>query len=296
MSHPRGQRATSSVAIKLPAVLRVGGPICIVAIVAFLTGCGGGDTTTVIERVVTSEPAAEKPALLKLPTYEHWLVKPATYSFAVDGSFVGKSLSWRDWGSPTTTGTGILEERDFSGDFNDRRRYRGAVIATGREECNGRDYYTEVEARLPANAIYVPEESTQLSTPCRSDDSIRREREPEEPTAPRTQGFYTPSHNIGCALSSDSIRCDIREKTWMPPPKPAVCQLDWGNSVTIDSGGGAHVLCAGDTLLGGSYRELPYGQVLEHGPITCTSRLSGLECESRSGSGFFLSVQTLKLF
>ncbi len=49
--------------------------------------------------------------------------------------------------------------------------------------------------------------------------------------------FQTPTGNIACDLGgSDAavvggVRCDIRDKTWVPPPKPADCELDWGGSL-----------------------------------------------------------------
>lgn len=60
-------------------------------------------------------------------------------------------------------------------------------------------------------------------------EEVREESESQ----PRSQFFYTPFANIGCALSPDSVRCDIREKGWNPPPKPRDCALDWGNSASV---------------------------------------------------------------
>jgi Family of unknown function (DUF6636) len=196
---------------------------------------------------------------------------------------------------------GIIEERDFDDGFNDRKHYPGTVIATGLEECKGRDYYTEVSANVPPNAIYVPEETTQLTTPCRSYESIQADSEPEaapepkEPETPKTASFYTPSRNIGCVFPLEGIRCDIRHKTWTPPPKPSDCTNDWGHSVGLEAGQG-EVLCAGDTVLTGNYRILSYGQSLHRGIFICSSRETGLTCTNNFGYGFFVSVDELKLF
>lgn len=284
-------------------MIRLWGAACAVVLALVVAGCGGGGTTTVIEKADTSttnsQPPA-KPTLLKLPTYEHELVEPSTYSFVVDGSFAGAHLTWEGWGKQTATGTGIIEERDFDGGFNDRKHYPGSVVATALEECKGRNYYTEVSANVPPNAIYVPEETTQLTTPCRSYESIQAEAEPEEeveeePGTPKAEFFYTPSRNIGCALSPDGIRCDIRHKTWTPPPKPSDCMLDWGHSVGLETGQG-EVLCAGDTLLTGDYRVLPYGESRHRGIFSCSTAEAGLTCTNNNGHGFFLSVEELLLF
>jgi hypothetical protein len=298
MARPPASRVISL--RRMPA-LTVAASAVIVALALALSGCGGGGTTTVIEKVESHKAesaGAGKPALLKLPTYEHELVEPSTYSFVVDGSFVGAHLKWEDWGSQTTTGTGIIEERDFDGGFNDRKHYPGTVVATGLEECRGRDYYTEVSANVPPNAIYVPEETTQLTTPCRTYASIQAEAEPEaeEPESVPERSFYTPSRNIGCILTSNSVRCDIRHKTWTPPPRPSDCMLDWGHSVSAGIGETGHVLCAGDTLLTGDYGVLPYGRRISQGAMTCVSHENGLTCSGQSRDGFFLSVEELRLF
>jgi hypothetical protein len=68
-----------------------------------LVGCGGGETTTVIEKTVVERPepapASEARALLKLPTYETWTVEPEIYSFGVSGNPAGHELVWSGWGS-----------------------------------------------------------------------------------------------------------------------------------------------------------------------------------------------------
>jgi hypothetical protein len=284
-----------------------------VLLVAVLAGCGGGGTTTVIERgapvakesAPTSDVSTAK-TLINWVGIEHLAVEPPTYSFAADGSLAGIHLKWEGWGTPTATGRGTISERDPEGEgAQDRLTYPGSVVASGIESCNGRNYYTEAVVEVPPDAAYVPTEASQLVTPCRSYAEIEAEAKPEESTgtaertAPddaRPQFFYTPSHNIGCALSPDGVRCDIRSKTWTGPPKPADCHTDWGNSVSVTASEAGHVLCAGDTLLTGTYGELPYGNVLQRGAITCLSKSNGLTCTNRAGDGFFLSVQELKLY
>lgn len=128
-------------------------------------------------------------------------------------------------------------------------------------------------------------------------EAIELEEAHEQRELPlRAQFFYTPSANIGCALLPRAVRCDIRKRGWKPPSKPRDCMLDWGNSVSVGATEGARILCAGDTLLGGSYGQLPYGNVLRRGAITCVSRSVGLTCRNKEGSGFFLSYQRLTLF
>lgn len=72
-----------------------------------LIGCGGGSTTTVIEKTVEPGARAEHSSqrtFLKAVAFEHLYVEPETYPFSADGSLVGVDLSWervglgnRDW-------------------------------------------------------------------------------------------------------------------------------------------------------------------------------------------------------
>ncbi len=121
------------------------------------------------------------------------------------------------------------------------------------------------------------------------------------PAAPARQltAFQLPSRNIGCYISTQfggNARCDIREKTWTPPPKPARCDLDWGGGLEVSGKGPAMVVCAGDTTLSQG-PVLAYGQRAQAGPIVCQSSQAGVTC-SKSGSrhGFFLSRQSYRLF
>src|SRR5882757_1673295 len=103
--------------------------------------------------------------------------------------------------------------------------------------------------------------------------------------------FETPSHNIGCYVDSQSVRCDIRERDWSPPPKPPYCikaGVDWGQGVAV-AAHRASIVCAGDTTLGGPGL-LGYGQSARRGPIYCISRTAGITCRNAdTAHGFFLS-------
>ena len=101
--------------------------------------------------------------------------------------------------------------------------------------------------------------------------------------------FKSPSQNIGCALAVGYARCDINRRDWSPPPKPASCDVDYGQGLTISRNGSrGRFVCAGDTVLGGRVT-LRYGRSLRRGSITCTSRLSGVTCKNRRGHGFRIS-------
>ncbi len=108
--------------------------------------------------------------------------------------------------------------------------------------------------------------------------------------------FQSPSHNIGCYLDGAGARCDISQKSWTPPPKPADCELDWGGGLSVDTKR-SRVVCAGDTVLDPSAPVLAYGEASEAGAFVCVSDQTGMTCTHRpSGYGFQLSRQSYKLF
>ena len=141
----------------LPALLAA------LALAVVLASCGGG-TTTVIEKTVMrrSQPAPGQTFLPDVATTRHF-VKPATYSFSVDGDLVAKGLDWHGWGESTTTAFGTIAEHPASGLVD---TFSGSVTASAPQTCDGARYYTEVMAHVPKQADFVPTEPTKLSTPC----------------------------------------------------------------------------------------------------------------------------------
>lgn len=110
--------------------------------------------------------------------------------------------------------------------------------------------------------------------------------------------FRSPSSNIGCVgTTSDvvEVRCDIRQRTWRPPPRPPGCELDFGQGIALGAKGRPAFVCAGDTALNRD-RVLAYGRQVRIASITCTSRRTGMTCTNRAGHGFLLSTQRYRLF
>lgn len=111
--------------------------------------------------------------------------------------------------------------------------------------------------------------------------------------------FQSPSGNIGCAASNEGVsevRCDIRDRTFKSPAKPAGCDVDYGSGLMIAAGSAPEFVCAGDTTLSNG-PVLQYGQVNEVGSIQCTSREAGMTClDEETGRGFFLSRDRYELF
>lgn len=109
--------------------------------------------------------------------------------------------------------------------------------------------------------------------------------------------FTSPSGNISCMLMDDLLRCDIRDRDWAPPPRPADCPdfTGYGQGISIHPTGPANFVCAGDTTFGGG-TVLPYGQFQAGGGMSCTSEPSGMHCSNSDGHGFALSRQGYSVY
>jgi hypothetical protein len=111
--------------------------------------------------------------------------------------------------------------------------------------------------------------------------------------------FHSPSGNIDCLVSSYQARCDIRSHTFTSPPKPARCDLDWGQSIAVGKasrrGGFA---CIGDTVRDptGKAKALAYGRTLHAGTLHCTSQTAGMRCANARGHGFLVGRASYRLF
>lgn len=109
--------------------------------------------------------------------------------------------------------------------------------------------------------------------------------------------FESPSGNVGCQISPTGVRCDIDQRDWSPPPRPADCRLDYGQGISLSAGKPAHLVCAGDTARTGSGEPLAYGSAITAGPIRCDSAESGITCrDTGSGHGFAISREAYRLF
>jgi len=108
-------------------------------------------------------------------------------------------------------------------------------------------------------------------------------------------GFNSPSANIACAIDKDFARCDIRRRSWKPPPKPAGCESDYGQGIAINPGAQPDFTCAGDSMFGAKGR-LAYGEGIQAGVLRCVSRRTGITCQdTESGRGFSISRQRYEL-
>ncbi len=119
-------------------------------------------------------------------------------------------------------------------------------------------------------------------------------------------GFKTPSGNIHCqsfasetadGKPSRALRCDIRDMSNRPPPRPRDCDLDWGQAfeVTVEAKAGERI-CHGDTAMDATLRVLPYGATWQRDGLRCTSDQRGVNCANPQGHGFELSRSAQRVF
>ncbi|MDX6642191.1 MAG: hypothetical protein QOD76_153, partial [Solirubrobacteraceae bacterium] len=111
--------------------------------------------------------------------------------------------------------------------------------------------------------------------------------------------FRSPTGNIGCVIAEGIARCDIRDRSWSPPPRPRSCFGDtrYGQGLIVGTTGRAHFVCAGDTALNPSGTALPYGRDSDVDGLICHSATEGITCRStRSGRGFLLNRERYRIF
>jgi hypothetical protein len=59
---------------------------------------------------------------------------------------------------------------------------------------------------------------------------------PADRELPELTGFVSPSGNVSCKIDPDWARCDIIDRDWTPPPRPADCEFDYGQGISLAAG------------------------------------------------------------
>lgn len=112
------------------------------------------------------------------------------------------------------------------------------------------------------------------------------------------KSFKTPSGNIRCtAIKVNrkwSLRCDIFERSWEPPPGECPDFGDITGSMAMRKRKRPAFICVSDAV--DARRVLRYGKVWDVGPFTCKSRRKGLKCYNLGGHGWFLSRERYRIF
>ncbi len=111
-------------------------------------------------------------------------------------------------------------------------------------------------------------------------------------------GFRSPSGNIHCQyFDSDAVlRCDLKEISNRPLPRPRDCKNEWGQAFEAfgrrpETG----PICYGDTVMDDRLPVLGYGERWERGDFVCRSERTGVSCLNSLGVGFELSRSAQKV-
>ncbi len=109
--------------------------------------------------------------------------------------------------------------------------------------------------------------------------------------------FASPTGNITCSITDAGARCDVVERSWTLPPRPAGCTGAYGTGAVLEPGRPAELSCAGDVLDTAGVGVLAYGRAVRYAGITCSSRETGVLCEDTgSGHGFEVARAAYRVF
>lgn len=108
--------------------------------------------------------------------------------------------------------------------------------------------------------------------------------------------FSSPTDNIHCSLEDTFVRCDVAERTYTLPTRPASCRLDWGSVLVLPMTGSSQFDCVGDSI-GPTPLRLGYGKAIRAGDLACSMAEAGITCKQlKNGHGFFLSRASYRQF
>lgn len=101
--------------------------------------------------------------------------------------------------------------------------------------------------------------------------------------------FTVAGGNIGCAIATDAVRCELVHRVWAPPPVPARCRSGWGDTIALRARGPASFACGGRSPLAPDAKVIPDGWDDRIGGMTCQVRGIGVDCFSARHHGFMIS-------
>jgi len=108
--------------------------------------------------------------------------------------------------------------------------------------------------------------------------------------------FRTPSGNIACRMDAGEVRCDVTDRTWTVPARPAGCAGVWATGAVVRGSAVGTLTCVDDGLRSGA-PVLGYGEAVRLGTTVCVSRPSGVRCENGATlHGFAVSRTSFDLF
>lgn len=115
-----------------------------------------------------------------------------------------------------------------------------------------------------------------------------------QPTGARAEyRFHTPSRNIYCLMTADSVSCDVKVHAW----KLWGCADSgcYGHRFTLPAHGKALARRSSDSMVGFTSTTLGYGFRMAVGQLSCHSQQHGLTCTNQSGGRMHLDRESYGL-
>lgn len=129
---------------------------------------------------------------------------------------------------------------------------------------------------------------TPTSTPTPTPSATPTFKAPAPSNAIELSGFTTPSGNVSCTLSKNSVSCTINQHNTTGPQ--GSCPDATGKPLTMAVGKNGEVSISCDTGFSASGAVLSYDASAKSDAFACTSKDDGVECWSQvTGQGFKLS-------
>ena len=129
---------------------------------------------------------------------------------------------------------------------------------------------------------------TPTSTPTPTPSATPTFKAPAPSNAIELSGFTTPSGNVSCTLSKNSVSCTINQHNTTGPQ--GSCPDATGKPLTMAVGKNGEVSISCDTGFSASGAVLSYDASAKSDSFACTSKDDGVECWSQvTGQGFKLS-------
>lgn len=105
--------------------------------------------------------------------------------------------------------------------------------------------------------------------------------------------FHTPSRNIYCLMTADSVSCDVKAHGWdLWGCADSGC---YGHRFRLPAHGKAHARRSSDTMVGFTTTSLGYGFRITVGQLSCLSQQHGLTCTNPSGGRMHLDREAYVL-
>ncbi|WP_103063976.1 hypothetical protein [Actinomyces qiguomingii] len=147
-----------------------------------------------------------------------------------------------------------------------------------------------VQAEVPqaSSAAPTPKETEDSPSPTPSPSATRHLTAPAPAEAIEMSAFTTPSGNISCVLTDDSVSCTINEHDFIPTDSSCNDSNAQAFTASVDTEGQATGSC--NIAFSATGASLSYGASAKNDAFACTSSESGVDCWSQvSGNGFQLS-------